>query len=53
MKRLTGPGSSRRRGSRFAAAAALVVIVGLSVAYVSGALATGHVGLPISGWQCE
>jgi len=38
MRGLTGRG--RRRGSRFAAAATLVVIVGLSIAYVSGALAT-------------
>jgi quercetin dioxygenase-like cupin family protein len=45
MKRLTGTGSSRRRGSRFAAVAALVVIVGLSVAYVSGALATNPSGV--------
>jgi quercetin dioxygenase-like cupin family protein len=40
MRGLTSAARSRRRGSRFAAAATLVVIVGLSVAYVSGALAT-------------
>ena len=45
MKGLTGPDSSRRRGSRFAAVGALVVIVGLSVAYVSGALATNPSGV--------
>lgn len=45
MRGLIGPGRSRRRGSRFAAAVALVVIVGLSVAYVSGALATNPVGV--------
>jgi quercetin dioxygenase-like cupin family protein len=45
MRGLIGPGRSRRRGLRFAAAVALVVIVGLSVAYVSGALATNPVGV--------
>jgi quercetin dioxygenase-like cupin family protein len=40
MRGLTSAARSRRRGSRFAAAATLVVIVGLSAAYVSGALAT-------------
>jgi quercetin dioxygenase-like cupin family protein len=45
MRRLTARGRSRRWGSRFAAGVGLVVIVGLSVAYVSGALATNPSGV--------
>jgi quercetin dioxygenase-like cupin family protein len=40
MEPLKVPGRVRRRGSWYAGALALVVITGLSVAYVSGALAT-------------
>jgi quercetin dioxygenase-like cupin family protein len=40
MKPLKVPGRVRPRGSRYAATIALVVITGLFVAYVSGALAT-------------
>jgi quercetin dioxygenase-like cupin family protein len=45
MRRLTLQGRSSRRGSRFAAAFALVVIAGLAGAYVSGALATNAAGV--------
>jgi quercetin dioxygenase-like cupin family protein len=45
MRRLTVPGHRKRGGSRSAAAAALVVLAGLSVAYVSGALATPPSGV--------
>lgn len=44
MRRLTVLARSRRR-SRFVAAVALVMAAGLSVAYVSGALATTPVGV--------